>query len=241
MNRAYDAAYTHIASAIVPDTDILDCGAGNGWSFDVLSKRCEITRVRYHGVEWNAKCVDEGRKRGLNITAADLNQGIPYQDASFSCIYALSVLEHLLYPCRFLKDCYRVLRPGGRLVLLTPNISTYFTAVLILLGRMPSSGPHPDSEVLLKSQEIFKVSSDLLIPDPEDDNPMHRHLIVFSFRVLREHLRALGFSTVAGSGFGLYPFPRFMQGTLERIDPWHCHQMVFVAEKSVEGRASLTQ
>jgi hypothetical protein len=140
------------------------------------------------------------------------------------------VLEHLLNPCQFLKESHRVLRPGGRVVLLTPNISTYFTAALILLGKMPSSGPHPDSEALLQSQEIFQVHPGAG-RDIESGTPLHRHLVVFSFRVLRGYLRMLGFREIRGYGFGLYPFPNFLQPVLERIDPWHCHQMVFVATK----------
>jgi hypothetical protein len=36
---------------------------------------------------------------------------------------------------------------------------------------------------------------------------------------------------VRGYGFGVYPFPNVMQPLLERLDPYHAHQMVFVAEK----------
>ena len=231
MSRAYDAAYAHIASSVGPDSSILDCGAATGWTFDLIQKRCGLLPSQYRGIEWNTHSVDEGQNRGLNITQGDLNMGIPAENGAHSCIYALSVLEHLLNPCRFMKDCHRVLRPGGQLVILTPNISTYFTAILILLGKMPSSGPHPDSNQLVKTEEIFKVSNENLKPDTESDTPTHRHLVVFSFRILQKYLRMIGFSTVIGHGFGLYPFPTFMQPFLERIDPYHCHQMVFVAKK----------
>lgn len=231
MHRAYDAAYRHIASSVDANSALLDCGANIGRTFDLISKRCQVTPNQYRGVEWNARCIEEGRNLGLNITHGDLNKGIPFESEAFSCVYALSVLEHLLNPCRFMKDCYRVLRPGGLLVLLTPNISTYFTAVLILLGRMPSSGPYPDSNELLKTGEIFKVSSEGPKFDTEDDTPVHRHLVVFSFRVLQNYLRMIGFSSITGRGFGLYPFPNFMQPLIERLDPFHCHQMVFAATK----------
>lgn len=232
MHRAYSAAYGHIASSVTSDSVVLDCGANNGWAFERISKMTSITLGQYCGIEWNARCAEEGRSNGYNIVQGDLNKGIPGDDGVYSCVYALSVLEHLLNPCRFLNDCHRVLRPGGQLVILTPNISTYFTAALVLAGKMPSSGPHPDSDQLLKAEEIFKVSSDALQPDTESDTPLHRHLIVFSFKVLRQYLGMIGFTNVVGHGFGLYPFPRFAQPLLERLDPYHCHQMVFIATKA---------
>lgn len=231
MREAYDTAHAHIVSSIRPDAVVLDCGASEGWTYDTISKRCKLTPEQYHGIEWNLPSAERGKQRGLNIKHGNLNREIAYADGTFSCVYALSLLEHLLNPCRFMKECHRVLQPGGQLVLLTPNISTYFTAALILMGKMPSSGPHPDSDALLKKEELFKVSGDDLVTDAEDHTPVHRHLVIFSYRVLRSYLRMIGFTRVEGYGFGLYPFPNFMQPALERMDPYHCHQMVFAAIK----------
>ena len=96
---------------------------------------------------------------------------------------------------------------------------------------MPSSGPHPDSEQLLVSEEVFKVSAGDHQKDTESDTPVHRHLVVFSYRVLMSYIRMLGFRDVKGYGFGVYPLPNFMQPLMERIDPWHSHQMVISARK----------
>lgn len=231
MREAYATAHAAIGAAAAAGGKVLDCGAGSGATFDALNARSPITRENYRGIEWDPESAAQGRARGLDITEGDLNRRMPFEPASFACVYGLSSLEHLLHPCHFLQECRRVLEPGGRLVLLTPNISTYFTAAQILLGRMPSSGPHPDSNALVKSQEVFKVSSAEYGLDTEGEAPVHRHLVVFSFRVLRQYLRMLGFAAVEGRGFGLYPFPNFLQPALERLDPWHCHQMVFTACK----------
>lgn len=231
IGRAYETAYGLIAASAGPEALILDCGAHNGRNMDLILRRTGLDRKQLHGIEWNESCADEGRRRGLNIARGDLNRGIAADNGQYSCVHALSVLEHLLNPCRFLKECRRVLRPGGQLILLTPNISTYFTAALILAGKMPSSGPHPDSEALLAAAAILGEKAGTPPPDVEGDTPVHRHLVVFSYRVLGQYLRMLDFSGVSGRGFGLYPFPIFMQPPLERLDPWHCHQMVFVATK----------
>lgn len=231
MREAYRTAKEEIVASLRGGGAVLDCGANKGGMFDVLSQRIPLLPMQYFGIEWDRDCVDEGRKRGLQIVSADLNKEMPYESKMFSCVFGLSVLEHLLNGCRFLRECHRVLQLDGKLVILTPNISTYFTAALILAGKMPSSGPHPDSDALIKKEELFKVSSDHLQPDAERDTPLHRHLVVFSYRVLRDYLNMIGFVDVRGYGFGLYPFPKPIQPLLERIDPYHCHQMVFVARK----------
>ncbi len=232
MGRAYAAAYDAIGEAIAAgDGPVLDCGAGDGHTMALIGSRCGIDGSRLSGIEWGAGLVAEGRRRGHAIIEGNLDTGLPEESDRYQCVYALSVLEHLLYPCRFLRECQRVLRPGGRLVLLTPNISTYFTAALILAGRMPSSGPHPDSAALVQAMAPIDPARAMSPSIVEGETPEHRHLVVFSYSALARTLALAGFRDIRGRGFGHYPFPRFMQGALERIDPWHCHQMVFVATR----------
>ena len=231
MEESYSLAVREIIQAMESGGDCLDCGAFDGHWYERLASEAGISKDQYHGLEWNEQSVIKGQSKGLNIQKSDLNKPLPFDDGRFTCIYALSVLEHLLNGCHFLKECHRTLKDSGTLVLLTPNISTYFTAMLILAGKMPSSGPHPDSDALMKSEELFKVSKDSLVTDTELDTPVHRHLIVFSYLVLRKYLKLIGFSQIKGYGFGLYPLPNFIQPVAEKIDPYHCHQMVFIAKK----------
>ena len=231
MREAYSRAHVEINESLMNGGMCLDCGAGHGHKFRQLNSQIGLDTARYHGIEWDERKVEIARNDGINVVTGDLNKGIEHPDDTFRCIFGLSVLEHLLFPCRYLRECYRCLEGGGQLVLLTPNISTYFTAALILAGRMPSSGPHPDSEALLQKEELLKVSHDALVYDGESDIPLHRHLVVFSYRVLKTYLGMIGFESIRGYGYGLYPFPNFTQPLLERLDPYHCHQMVFVATK----------
>ena len=231
MREAYSIAHDEIICAMKNGGKCLDCGANNGHKYDFFSKEIGLDKWQYHGIEWNADLVKFASEKGLNVIQGDLNKKIVYPDSTFECIFGLSFIEHLLNPCNFLRECYRCLKKSGTLIILTPNISTYFTIALLFLGRMPSTGPHPDSNSLLKQREISKVSHDSMQPDTETETPVYRHLIVFSYRILKSYLLMLGFKEVKGYGFGLYPFPIFMQNVLERIDPYHCHQMVFIAKK----------
>lgn len=50
---------------------------------------------------------------------------LPVEDASFDAVLSTQVLEHVGDPRRYLAECFRVLRPGGRLLLSTHGIMVY--------------------------------------------------------------------------------------------------------------------
>lgn len=227
MREAY--AFARAAAAAAPGSAVLDCGSGSGHE-RTASFGGRGSALQYRGLEWSHAEVEIGRAQGLDLIEADLNRPLPVASDSQDCIIAYSVVEHLLMPCAFLRECRRVLRPGGTLVVLTPNISTWFTVLQLIAGRMPSSGPHPDSNELLALEQSANLDGRER-DDVSADTPMHRHLVVFSFKVLRRFLRLIGLEIVAARGFGYYPLPRGLQPAFERLDPGHCHQMVFVCRK----------
>jgi SAM-dependent methyltransferase len=70
------------------------------------------------------------------FVAADLGERLPFAEASFDLVYANFVVEHLRRPDRTFAEWRRVLRPGGRLVLLTTNRASPLVAVS---DRLPES------------------------------------------------------------------------------------------------------
>lgn len=62
---------------------------------------------------------------------------IPFPPDSFDLIASTWVLEHIESPADFLRETYRVLRPGGRLVALTANGLHYVTAITRLFRLLP--------------------------------------------------------------------------------------------------------
>ena len=139
MRVAYATAINEIAATLANGGRCLDCGAQGGQTYDSICRKMPFSSQCYFGLEWNHASIRQARQRGLNIIQGDLNDEIPYRDHSFNCVFALSVLEHLINGCRFISECHRVLQPQGRLILLTPNISTFFSIFQLLMGKMPSS------------------------------------------------------------------------------------------------------
>ncbi|MCC5838478.1 MAG: class I SAM-dependent methyltransferase [Opitutales bacterium] len=231
MSLAYEKAFSEIGKGIDPSTArVLDCGAYKGQGFARLHDHVGLLKENYFGIEWNASAVECAQTNGLQVRQGDLNEEMPFDDGFFSVCYGLSVAEHLLRPCRWIRECHRVLRDDGVFGNLTPNISNYFTAFQLILGRMPSSGPYPDSNRIVNRDMIMHVNNGS-VDDIEDENPVHRHHIIFSYLTLQRYLHDVGFRKVDGFGFGVYPFPAFAQPIVERLDKIHCHQMVFVCRK----------
>lgn len=60
--------------------------------------------------------------KDLNISVCDLEtDNLPYPDDYFDVIYSKSFLEHIRDPSIFLKEAYRVLKPGGLLLSMVPD------------------------------------------------------------------------------------------------------------------------
>lgn len=63
-----------------------------------------------------------GMAPGCRIEVVDVDQEpLPFPEASFDYVYSKSVLEHLQKPGTMLSECFRVLRPGGVAVIMTPS------------------------------------------------------------------------------------------------------------------------
>ncbi len=93
-----------------------DVGCGNG------SFLLEMRRLGWEiqGVEIDPEAVGEARAHDVPVVAADLERA-NFGDASFDAVVINHVIEHVLEPIALLAECRRVLRAGGRLVILTPN------------------------------------------------------------------------------------------------------------------------
>ena len=122
---------------------VLDIGAGEGY----LARRVHDL-IKSHGYAAELRACDlfpeNFRVPEVPCHAIDLHGGLPLDDQSVDLAYSVEVLEHLEDQFFFLREVHRVLRPGGRFVLTTPNVLSLTSRVRTLLAGFPELfGPLP--------------------------------------------------------------------------------------------------
>ncbi|MEJ8669191.1 class I SAM-dependent methyltransferase [Streptomyces sp. MS1.AVA.1] len=63
--------------------------------------------------------------------------GLPFRTGSADAVLFSEVIEHLVDPDAALDEIRRVLRPGGHLMLSTPNLAAWYNRALLLAGVQP--------------------------------------------------------------------------------------------------------
>lgn len=107
---AYHAAAKRICG------DVLEIGTGAGYGIEVVAPHAEsfITVDKFAASENFAPCENVEFRQA---TVPPLN----FADESFDFVISFQVIEHIEKDREFIKDIYRVLRPGGKFIVTTPN------------------------------------------------------------------------------------------------------------------------
>jgi glycosyltransferase involved in cell wall biosynthesis len=114
-----------------PRGRVLDAPAGEGALAERLVER---------GFEVICGDIEPGRFRaqGLACEPLDLDGRLVYRDGSFDAVTCIEGIEHLENPHHTLREFARVLRPGGCLVVSTPNLVSVKSRLRFLLYGFPS-------------------------------------------------------------------------------------------------------
>jgi len=94
---------------------VLDLPAGNGWVSD------ELARVSAEVVSAD---INEERP---DYAQVDMEKALPFASSAFDAIISLEGIEHVLNPEALFAEFARVLKPGGILVISTPNVQNFYS------------------------------------------------------------------------------------------------------------------
>jgi SAM-dependent methyltransferase len=138
---------------------VLEIGCGPGSFANVLVEM----GADLIGADFSPAAVERARQRiGPNSrfegVVADI-QNMPFEDGSFDVTVSLMTLEHIPDPKRGLAELVRVTRPGGRLVVGTPNhlslVGLRRLAVTRLLGRTWHEMDQPINQPLILPRVVW--------------------------------------------------------------------------------------
>ncbi|MFH1722174.1 MAG: class I SAM-dependent methyltransferase [Candidatus Altiarchaeota archaeon] len=89
------------------------------------------------GIEIAPELVEKARKVGLSVQSIDAQEKLPFSPESFDVVLAGEVIEHMVNVDEFLKNCRNVLKPGGRIIISTPNLVSLKNRILMFFGGKP--------------------------------------------------------------------------------------------------------
>ncbi|MGH3658867.1 MAG: class I SAM-dependent methyltransferase, partial [Micromonosporaceae bacterium] len=120
--RRHEAAYRAAVSWVSDAGLVLEAGVGEGYGADLLAAAGNTVI----GVDYDAATVAHLVARYPKVQAVRGNVvELPFPDSAFDAVVSMQVVEHLWDQPRYAAECARVLRPGGVLVISTPNRLTF--------------------------------------------------------------------------------------------------------------------
>jgi SAM-dependent methyltransferase len=178
---------------------VLDLGCGDGEAAALAAKLNPGHRMI--GIDWSASSLDQARRRGLTVVRAGVGPQLPVAGQVADVVIMSELIEHLVDTDSALDEVRRVLKPGGSLLLSTPNLAAWYNRGLVALGVQPVF-----SEVSLRG----------VYGRPGSQVAGHLHL--FTSRALVGLLAARGFTVARVSGARYHDVP----GPLRPIDRVFC-------------------
>jgi 2-polyprenyl-3-methyl-5-hydroxy-6-metoxy-1,4-benzoquinol methylase len=136
QGRSADPIYAAVAKMLASCDArgvVADVGCGSGALWPAVKERfgacIGLDAARYDGLPGD-----------IDFRAADLDAGrLPLADASVDAVVAVEVIEHLENPRAFARELARIVRPGGWVVISTPNqLSLLSLLTLATRGRFPA-------------------------------------------------------------------------------------------------------
>ena len=111
---------------------VLDVGCSAG----SLGRELAARGVQVDGIEYDEAAAEEARSVYRRVVVGDLEtMPVELEPAGYDVIVFADVLEHLRDPCRLLARLAPLLRPGGHVVVSTPNVANWSMRLLHLAGR----------------------------------------------------------------------------------------------------------
>jgi SAM-dependent methyltransferase len=138
--------------------DVLDVGSGDGAAASSLAPYCRSLTC----IDTNARMVEAAKERltrfgHVEARVADVHE-LPFEAARFDAVLMFHTLTYAEKPAQALTECARVLRPGGRLVLLCLDEHRQHEITAPYGERHPGFSPSTVRDLLKKSGLVVRTA-----------------------------------------------------------------------------------
>ena len=212
-------ALLEICRRVGPISTMLDCGCSDG---EFTIRIAEVVKAkRILGIDVVPEQIITARARGIEGIIGNLDSGLNFEDESTDMIIASQVIEHVADTDNLIKEFYRVLKPGGYLILGTPNLASLPNILFLILGKQPT---------IVEVSDVALVGTWSPRKDAVDrTGPAHRR--VFTRGAIKGLLRYYGYECKRIVGFGFLPLPHRLGKIAAALLPGYSWNTIIQARK----------
>lgn len=207
----------------------LDVGCGNG---KLTLEFTEVVKAKnIYGVEFVDEFRQEAEKKGIKCIKQNLNHKWDFDDDSFDLILSSQNIEHMHNTRLYLEECYRCLKRGGQLIILTENLASWINIGALLFGWQPFSMTNIDgwslgSPVIWHSDIKDEALSIIDKYYPTGVSGTVGHVRVLTPCGLKDLLEKVGFQDVKIATRGYLPLWGRISELLCKVDVRHGHFLI---------------
>lgn len=154
-----------------------------------------------YGVDLNAQAVRVAKKNGVHARLGDVEKPWKARKNSFDIVLASHIIEHVVDTDQLIKQSKQLLKKGGLLIVVTPNLAAWFNRLILLCGMQPMFTEVSTLDKTLGQKFMRRFA--------QHRSPVG-HLRIFTPAALCELLTLHGFAVTQVTGVEFGAFPRIL-------------------------------